>query len=357
MGITVGTGEQIVDWPATRLPVGTLKHVVLTIDGNNQIGRLYVDGVPAGQNLSLTLNPASLGFTVNNWIGRSQFSNDPFLNASITEFRIYDDVLTPTQVQQSFNYGPEVAGLEGPVSVITHPQSKTVTELLPVSFEVQYGGTPPVSLQWLRNGQPIANATNTTYTIAAVALTNHSEIYRVALTNEYNFATYTALSSNAVLTVTADTTAPALVRADSFFPNEVRVTFSEGVRADTATNAANYVITRVGGSLGISGARVGNNASEIILTTAAQTIGTEYTVTVNGVRDLALAANLIAGGETLDHQWLQPGTGGVHRRGEPGGSGTDDHDLFVLWSHLPSLTRRLRHKNAPRSRNSPPRIA
>ncbi|HEX5221186.1 MAG TPA: lamin tail domain-containing protein [Verrucomicrobiae bacterium] len=294
MGITVGTGEQIVDWPATRLPVGTLKHVVLTIDGNNQIGRLYVDGVPAGQNLSLTLNPASLGFTVNNWIGRSQFSNDPFLNASITEFRIYDDVLTPTQVQQSFNYGPEVAGLEGPVSVITHPQSKTVTELLPVSFEVQYGGTPPVSLQWLRNGQPIANATNTTYTIAAVALTNHSEIYRVALTNEYNFATYTALSSNAVLTVTADTTAPALVRADSFFPNEVRVTFSEGVRADTATNAANYVITRVGGSLGISGARVGNNTSEIILTTAAQTIGTEYTVTVNGVRDLALAANLIA---------------------------------------------------------------
>ncbi len=294
LGITVGSGEQNVDWAGTRLPVGTLKHVVLTMDGVTQTARFYVDGVQVGENLALTLTPADLGFTLNNWIGRSQFSADPYLNANITEFRIYDGALTATQVQQSFAYGPDIAAIDGPVSIITHPQSQTVTELLPATFSVAFSGTPPVSVQWLRNNSPIAGATNNTYTIPSVALTNHNDLYRVALTNDYNFVTYTALSSNALLSVTADNNPPALVRADSLFPGEVRVTFSEGVRANTATNTANYVITRIGGTLAVTGARFGGSAAEIILTTAAQTLGQNYTITVNGVRDLAVAANLIA---------------------------------------------------------------
>jgi hypothetical protein len=127
-----------------------------------------------------------------------------------------------------------------------------------------------------------------------VALTNHNAVFQAALTNEYNFTTHTALSSGALLSVGADTNPPVLLGADSLFPGEVRVTFSEGVRPDTATNTANYAITRPGGSLAISAARVGSDAAEVILTTAAQTLGTTYTVTANGVRDLAAAANLIA---------------------------------------------------------------
>ena len=60
----------------------------------------------------------------------------------------------------------------------------------------------------------------------------------------------------------------------------MRVTFSEGVSDATGTNAANYTITRFGGSLAVSAARFGSSVAEIILTTAAQTLGTK-TLTVN----------------------------------------------------------------------------
>jgi hypothetical protein len=345
LGITVGSGEQNIGWAGTRLPAGTLKHVVWTSDAATQTGRLYVDGVQVGENLALTLTPADLGFTVNNWIGRSQWSGDPFLNASMTEFRIYDGALTSTEVQQSFNYGPDVAVSDGPVSIITQPQNQGVIELLPVTFSVAYSGTPPVNVQWLRNNQPVADATNSTYTILSVALANHGDAYRAVLTNDFNFVTYTALSSNAVLTVQADTNRPVLVRAASFFPNEVLVTFSEGVRADTATNTANYLITRAGGSLAVAGARYGDTTAKVILTTTAQSTGTNYTLTINGVRDLAVAANLIAAnsqtnfiasvfvsediGNPATSGTLTPINGGIDLTGSGSGiGGTSDQFTF-----------------------------
>lgn len=292
--INAGSGEQLVDWAGTRLPTGSLKHVVWTSDGPTQTGRLYVDGVLVGENLAMTLTPADMGFTLNNWIGRSQFSADAYLNASVTEFRIYDTTLTAAEVQQNFTYGPDVAALDGIVSVLTQPQSQSVVELSPVTFTVSYAGTPPVSVQWLRNNVPIAGATNDTYTIASVALTNNGSSYRAALTNTYNSVTAGVLSSNAVLTVVADTNAPVLVRAASLFPSEVLVTFSEGVSAVTGTNLANYTLTHAGGALGVTAARFGGTTAEIVLTTAPQVLGTQYTLTVNNVRDRAAAANLIA---------------------------------------------------------------
>ena len=48
---------------------------------------------------------------VNCWIGRSQFSADTGLSASIDEFRIYDVALTTEQVALSFASGPEPAFL------------------------------------------------------------------------------------------------------------------------------------------------------------------------------------------------------------------------------------------------------
>ncbi len=350
LGITVGTGEQNVDWAGTRLPAGTVKHVVWTLDGSTQVSRLYVDGVMVGENPAVTLTPASLGMTVNNWIGRSQYSADPFLNASITEFRIYSDALTATQVQQSFAYGPEIAALTGPVVVLSPPQNQNVTERQPATFNVAYGGTPPVRVQWLRNGQPIPGATNSSYSLASVALTNHNDVYRAALTNLYNSVTYTVLSANATLTVAADTNPPVLVRADSFFPNEVRVTFSEGVRALEATNANNYGITRNGGTLAVTGARFGATPAEIILTTAAQSLGTNYTVTVNGIRDLAVAANLIAAnsqthfvaspfvqvdiGDPAAGGTLTPVVGGIDLTAAGQGiSGTSDQFTFAYQSY------------------------
>lgn len=39
-----------------------------------------------------------LGGTDKNWIGRSQFPSDPYLNGSVEAFHIYSGAMTATQV-------------------------------------------------------------------------------------------------------------------------------------------------------------------------------------------------------------------------------------------------------------------
>ncbi len=47
----------------------------------------------------MTLSPMSLGTTTQNWLGRSQFPVDPYLNAQIDNFRIYNRALSAAEVQ------------------------------------------------------------------------------------------------------------------------------------------------------------------------------------------------------------------------------------------------------------------
>jgi hypothetical protein len=77
--------------------------VAVAKSGNT--GTLYVNGTQVGQNTSMTLSPSSLGNTTNNWIGRSQYAADPFLDGQIDEFRIYNRALSAAEVQALFTAG------------------------------------------------------------------------------------------------------------------------------------------------------------------------------------------------------------------------------------------------------------
>jgi hypothetical protein len=96
--ITVGGGgaEQRLS-RSGQLPLNAWSHLAVTLSGTT--GTLYVNGVPAATNPAMTLSPSDLGVTGNNWIGRSQYP-DPFLNATVDEFQIYDRALDATEVQQ-----------------------------------------------------------------------------------------------------------------------------------------------------------------------------------------------------------------------------------------------------------------
>ena len=64
-------------------------------------GRLVaIAGEPA-----LTVRPSNLGSTSQNWIGRSQYSGDPFLNAAIDSFRVYSRALSAAEVADLFSTG------------------------------------------------------------------------------------------------------------------------------------------------------------------------------------------------------------------------------------------------------------
>lgn len=88
-------GEQRIN-STTALPIGAWTHVAVTRNGTT--GILHINGVVAGQNSAMTLSPSSLGSTTNNWLGRSQFSGDSYLDGQIDDFRIYARALTSTEI-------------------------------------------------------------------------------------------------------------------------------------------------------------------------------------------------------------------------------------------------------------------
>jgi hypothetical protein len=77
-------GEQHISY-GYSFPTNTWKHVAVTLAGNT--GRLYVDGAQVAQNTNFTLDPMNRGTLPNVWIGRSQYSWDPYLSGRVDDFR------------------------------------------------------------------------------------------------------------------------------------------------------------------------------------------------------------------------------------------------------------------------------
>lgn len=90
-----------------------------------------------------------------------------------------------------------------PASITTQPVDATVNELSPASFSAVVSGNPYPSLQWYQNNLPIAAATNLTYTIPSVALTNTGALFYLVAANVVSNINYSITSSVVTLTVNA----------------------------------------------------------------------------------------------------------------------------------------------------------
>jgi hypothetical protein len=82
----------------STLPVGEWKHVAVTLGFDPPNSSIYIDGVEKATSNSMTTRPADLGNTTRNFIGRSQFDEDPYLDGMMDDFRIYDRALSAAEV-------------------------------------------------------------------------------------------------------------------------------------------------------------------------------------------------------------------------------------------------------------------
>ncbi|HEU6448723.1 MAG TPA: RICIN domain-containing protein [Verrucomicrobiae bacterium] len=95
-----GAGEQRIN--GTSIPsTGMWHHFAVTLSG--AVGVLYIDGVEVGRNNNMTLNPSSLGNTTQNYIGKSQYASDPYLNGFVDDVQIYNYGLSAPEVSNLFN--------------------------------------------------------------------------------------------------------------------------------------------------------------------------------------------------------------------------------------------------------------
>ena len=115
------------------------------------------------------------------------------------------------------------------VTITKQPVPTSVVEDQPATFSVEYTGLEPVSFQWLRNGQTIPDATNSSLTIAPCPLSYNGSSISVALTNSVTNTTCYAISSNALLTVVADTIPPTVKSVVNLSLTTIEIKFSEPI--------------------------------------------------------------------------------------------------------------------------------
>jgi hypothetical protein len=99
---TGGVAQEIVS--TVVLSLAAWHHLVVVLpEGAPYTGELYVDGVSVATNAAMTLHAADLGATINNFLGKSQFSVDPFFAGLIDDFRVYRRALSREQIVALYN--------------------------------------------------------------------------------------------------------------------------------------------------------------------------------------------------------------------------------------------------------------
>jgi hypothetical protein len=147
---TAGIGSEQRINATTTLTTNTWHHVAVTINGS--VGTMYFDGNVVGTNNSMSFNPSSLGSTTNNWLGRSAFVADPYLNGTEDEVRIWSVARTQSQIQADMNSGimSDTTGLRAYYKM----DAGSGTSLLDQTGN-GYNGTLVNSPAWVRQVQAV----------------------------------------------------------------------------------------------------------------------------------------------------------------------------------------------------------
>ena len=109
LAVKNGGDEQTVDCKTT-LPTQQWKHVAVTMGKDKTT--IYVDGVEAGSSTGVTIRPSDI-CPVLNYLGRSQFTSDPFLTADLDDVRIYNYAVSADDVKIMMN-GGELTTVDSP---------------------------------------------------------------------------------------------------------------------------------------------------------------------------------------------------------------------------------------------------
>ena len=200
-------------------------HIVAVIHPLAGYMKLYINGVLAAQNLSVS--GQDLANVVNNfsYLGKSQFFVDPAANESVDEFRIYSGVLDATNVAINFAAGPN--------NFVANPGALTSVSLT-------------INTNMLQQGSQ-----------SAAAYGNFANVSGVPL-NFFQGVTFSSSDTN-VLTVSAN----GVVKAVGFGTATITVTYGAQSASYTVTSTplpqANYLVTDGAGNRVLQYSAIGTN--------------------------------------------------------------------------------------------------
>lgn len=91
---------------SSAFPVGKETYIAVTYDPVGRSSQLFVDGALVNS-FAGPLDALNKLMDYNEWLGRSQWSQDPFFTGQFDEFRIWSGVLSQAQITNHFVAGPD----------------------------------------------------------------------------------------------------------------------------------------------------------------------------------------------------------------------------------------------------------
>lgn len=88
----------------SALPAKAWTYVTVTLSANKL--SIYINGVLKGTGLSFMGRPYDLGATTANYIGKSQYTADPFFKGKIDDFRIYNYAMSVDEIKAQMAWTP-----------------------------------------------------------------------------------------------------------------------------------------------------------------------------------------------------------------------------------------------------------
>jgi lysophospholipase L1-like esterase len=172
-----------------------------------------------------------------------------------------------------------------PVAFLEEPQDRTVESGQGTTFSAVVTGAPPLSFQWFQDGVAIPDATGSEHRLPAVTAALDGARFWVRVSN----AGAEVVSRQALLTVVADTTAPAALSAGTTDGVTIAVEFSEALDPSSLAPLSHYAVH--GGLVPVLTASLLPDGRTLVLTLAHR-VGGQVPIRLSGVRDLA--GNMVA---------------------------------------------------------------
>ncbi|MBQ6795699.1 MAG: hypothetical protein IJO83_06100, partial [Clostridia bacterium] len=158
-------------------------HIAFVKEGNT--GTIYVNGVATSTNTNFTTTPASFGNTAYNYIGRSQFSGDKYLNAYLDEAFFSKRAMSADEIEELGTFPTVVLDAQKVLDAIDIPVKDSVKENITLQREAM-----GYAVTWASSDEDVVypyDIPNGDYTIPAGRVTRGAEDTVVTLTATVDF--------------------------------------------------------------------------------------------------------------------------------------------------------------------------
>jgi hypothetical protein len=112
------------DWTNT-LPLNVTSHVAVAYSPVRGVARLYLNGALIDSDTAII--PLAWINDTNNWLGRSQFQQDPYFSGRFSEFRIYGGLLSDSDIAADYAAGPDIVGSDFLLHTFVSSNNLTIT--------------------------------------------------------------------------------------------------------------------------------------------------------------------------------------------------------------------------------------